>query len=303
MASSGLLASMTAPSLIVRLRETAITSLPPSLLLPVPRSTYLTLDVGNSKLPTLAGPLLTALDSRKNRLTVLGLESNPIKCDCNSMLFQRWLLNHPSTLSVHCHSPVELEGQALQELPESELICGVRSTKAPPTTSTTTTRRTTTTFEPEIIWSVAPTTAKPRMRDPEPTPRSVKSAGVGSIANDDTLIIGIVGGVVAFILLLIIIICIARCRMSSNSRYQGGPLAAPPMMQMPASCTCVKPPAPSSIYMSSSPYSAKGYPPGSQPYYISYPPEEVNMQNMHQHQNMHMDMHYADNASGVHREM
>jgi len=280
---------MTSPTLIVRLRETAITSLPPSLLLPVPRSTQLTLDVGNSKLPSFAGPLLSALDSRKNRLNVLGLESNPINCDCNSLLFQRWLLNHPSMPEVTCDSPVELQGRFLQGLPEEELICGARSTKAPPTT-TTTTQKTTTTVEPEIIWSLSPTTAKPRNRDPEPTPRSVKAAGAGSIANDDTLIIGIVGGVVAFILLLIIIICIARCRMSSASRYQGGPLAAPPMMQMPASCTCVKPPPPSSIYMS--PYSAKGYPSGGQPYYISYPPEEVNMQNMH----MDMHGHYPENA-------
>ncbi|XP_059479596.1 protein artichoke [Neocloeon triangulifer] len=288
-ASSGLLASMTAPTLTVKLRDTAITSLPPSLLLPVPRSTQLTLDVSDSKLTSLAGPLLSALDSRKNRLNVVGVDSNPIKCDCNSVLFQRWLLSHPDMPAVKCESPVDLQGESLQTLPEEELICGVRSTKPPPTTTTSsTTQRASTTAEPEIIWSVAATTTKSRNKDPETTQRPIKSAGSSSsIANDDTLIIGIVGGVVAFILLLIIIICIARCRMSSASRYQGGPLAAPPMFPMPPSCTCVKPP-PSSIYMS--PYSAKGYPAGGQPYYISYPPEEMNMQNMH------MDMHYAESV-------
>ncbi|XP_065339590.1 protein artichoke [Cloeon dipterum] len=291
-ASSGLLASMTAPSLMVRLRDTALTSLPPSLLLPVPRSTQLTLDVANSQLSSLAGPLLSALDSRKNRLHVLGIEDNPIKCDCNSMLFQRWLVAHPDVPQVKCDGPAELRGQVLQALPEEELICGVRTTRpAPPTTTPVpTTERTT--AEPEIIWSVAPTAAKPRSEEPKPTQRPIKSAGsASSIANDDTLIIGIVGGVVAFILLLIIIICIARCRMSSNSRYQGGPLAAPPMFPMPPACTCIKPPPPSSIYMS--PYSAKGYPPASagQPYYVGYPPEEVGMYNMH-----NMDMHYAESV-------
>lgn len=64
------------------------------------------------------------------------------------------------------------------------------------------------TIEPEIIWSVPithPTKIKtklPHMKQP--------------LTNDDTLIIGIVGAVVAFILILIIVICIVRLRMSSN---------------------------------------------------------------------------------------
>lgn len=285
-ASSGLLAGMTAPKLTVRLRETALTSLPPSLLLPVPRSTRLTLDVGNSLLSTLSAPLLNALDSRKNRLTFEGLNSNPINCDCNILAYKRWLLNHPS--NVTCHQPDYHQGKSLLSIPETELICGARPTTRPPVTTTTTQATTTTTKEPQIIWSVPPTE---RARTPEPPVKTVKSAGTNgnTMANDDTLIIGIVGGVVAFILLLIIIICIARCRMSSDRRYRGGPLAAPPMIPLPPACTCVKPP-PSSIYMS--PYTAKmaqqamAYPsPGGQPYYISYPPDDqsVHMETMRSH--------------------
>lgn len=64
------------------------------------------------------------------------------------------------------------------------------------------------TIEPEIIWSIPithPTKIKtklPHMKQP--------------LTNDDTLIIGIVGAVVAFILILIIVICIVRLRMSNN---------------------------------------------------------------------------------------
>lgn len=62
------------------------------------------------------------------------------------------------------------------------------------------------TQEPDIIWSVPITqsakikTKLPQMKQP--------------MSNDDTLIIGIVGGVVAFIAILIIIICIVRLRMT-----------------------------------------------------------------------------------------
>ena len=42
----------------------------------------------------------------------------------------------------------------------------------------------------------------------------------------DALIIGIVGGVVAFIAIIIIIICIVRLRLT-DSQYRGGPLAGP----------------------------------------------------------------------------
>ncbi|KAF4532487.1 hypothetical protein B566_EDAN003063 [Ephemera danica] len=280
-ASSGLLAGMTAPKLTVRLRETALRTLPPSLLLPVPRSTYLTLDVANSELSTLSAPLLAALDSRKNHFKLQGLESNPISCDCNAVQLKQWLIGHPS--NVTCAKPDDLRGQSLLDLPDSELICGKRITRPPTTEMTTTTFSstvtTTSTPELDIIWSVAPTVGK----QPEKTtkrPVNKASSGGNSVTNDDTLIIAIVGGVVAFIALLIIIICIARCRMSSASRYRGGPLAAPPMLPLPA-CTCVKPPPSSSVYMNKMAPQSMAYPPmGGQTYYISYPPEdpEVHME-------------------------
>lgn len=66
-----------------------------------------------------------------------------------------------------------------------------------------------TTQEPEIIWSV-PITQSAKIKTKLPQVKQPMS-------NDDTLIIGIVGGVVAFIAILIIIICIVRLRMSGPS--------------------------------------------------------------------------------------
>jgi hypothetical protein len=77
-----------------------------------------------------------------------------------------------------------------------------------------------TTQEPDIIWSV-PITQSAKIKTKLP---QVKQP----MTNDDTLIIGIVGGVVAFIAILIIIICIVRLRMSGPS-YPNAHLMQMPM--------------------------------------------------------------------------
>lgn len=77
-----------------------------------------------------------------------------------------------------------------------------------------------------------------------------------TLANDDTLIIGIVGGVIGFIVILIIIICIVRLRMINNNSVVTSQHCMNP------GCPCPKylgspymtPMAPSSYYMSSMPY-------------------------------------------------
>lgn len=74
-----------------------------------------------------------------------------------------------------------------------------------------------TTSEPEIIWSI-PITHPAKIKSKVP---NVKQP----LTNDDTLIIGIVGAVVAFILILIIVICIVRLRIS-NGMVQMPPGAA-----------------------------------------------------------------------------
>merc|ERR1712228_392514 len=81
----------------------------------------------------------------------------------------------------------------------------------------------------------------------------------------DTVIIGIVGGVVAFITIIIIIICIVRLRLT-DSQYRGGPLAGPLALRAQGKCTCLKP-VPPTLYGAAS----LGPPPPA----LSYPSTPV----------------------------
>lgn len=103
------------------------------------------------------------------------------------------------------------------------------------------------TQEPEIIWSV-PITQAAKIKTKLP---QVKQP----MTNDDTLIIGIVGGVVAFIAILIIIICIVRLRMSGPN-YPNTHLMQMPMG--PGSVQLSYKTAPTPIY-AVPPYAAQNY--------------------------------------------
>ncbi|XP_014252515.1 chaoptin [Cimex lectularius] len=288
--SSSALAGLKSPEITVELRGTSLNILPPALLIPLPRSSKVKLDVSDSLLSTLTTQFLTALDDRRGDLTLIGLDSNPISCDCNARALRRSGLGS----KIICSSPPHLEGKLLVEIADDELTCDphrpTTSTTEPPSTYRTS-RITMRTTEPDIIWSVAPPTTTHRM----PTKTLM---GATMINNDDTLIISIVGGVVAFIAVLIIIICIVRLRWTDNP-YPGNPMGpVPPMMPHcnNPGCPCPKLPpmlpigtpygptyatlpskrhAPNSI---SPPlrasYSTLGrahYPP-NQPFYIAYPP-------------------------------
>ncbi|XP_073982739.1 uncharacterized protein [Rhodnius prolixus] len=290
--SSSALAGLKSPEVTIELRGTSLNSLPPALLIPLPRSSKVKLDITDSMLATLTPQFLSALDDRRGDISLIGLASNPLTCDCNSRALRRSSL----ASGIKCDSPLHLAGKYLTEIADDELTCDPHK----PTTSTTeaattyrTSKITMRTMEPDIIWSVAPTTTTHRPHMVRPM------AGSTAINNDDTLIISIVGGVVAFIAILIIIICIVRLRWNDN-QYRGG--VVPPFMphcNNPA-CPCPKLPpliptmtppymptyatlpnkrhAPSSI---SPPlrasYSTLGrgpYPAPSQPFYIAYPPGE-----------------------------
>lgn len=128
-----------------------------------------------------------------------------------------------------------MHGRLLIEVGDDELTC---NPKKPTTTTAQSVEETAATFppappkpssriltrptthEPDIIWSVPITqSAKIKTKMPQVKP---------PMSNDDTLIIGIVGGVVAFIAILIIIICIVRLRMSGPS-YPNAHLMQMPM--------------------------------------------------------------------------
>ena len=251
----GAFAGISSDQIEIRLKETQISNIPTAIFFPVPMSSQINLDVRGSRLSSLGPQLINTLDSKQRHIRLEGLGSNPIYCDCNARALQRWLKQkaiedtlYADLAEVRCAAPDPLAGKLLADLPEDELTCDGRST-------TTTTElefmagNVTTTPYPDIITSsdnqqsrLPRTTSKPSLRQPQPT----KTAGGNGPYNMDALIIGIVGGVVAFIAIIIIIICIVRLRLT-DSQYRGGPLAGPLALRAQGKCTCLKP-VPPTLY-------------------------------------------------------
>ncbi|XP_034945170.1 chaoptin [Chelonus insularis] len=198
------------PHLKIGLKNSSIESLPAALFFPVPRSTQVDLDISGSKFSTISAQFITALDERNGMVRVRGLETNPIKCDCETKNLWRWLRIISNNLQVRCKSPEHLANKLLMDLTEDVLSCERISTK-PQMTQTTPGTRPIGSSEPEIIWTVAPTVTDNRNKNYQD-----KNGLPVTGTTDDTLIIGIVGGVVAFIAIAIIIICICRLKWSSQ---------------------------------------------------------------------------------------
>ncbi|GBP47928.1 Chaoptin [Eumeta japonica] len=286
--SSGVLAGLKAPAITVRFRNTSVTNLPPALLFPLPRSSQITIDIAGSQLGTLQPQLLVALDDRRADLSMFGLDTNPIRCDCNARALRRWLPN-VGIEDVRCASPDHLAGFLLTEIGDDELSCDTRRRTTVTSSSTSASTSSTprliqrTSAEPDIIWSVAPSHERPKVSG---EPKGAPVVGVVSSGNDDNLIIGIVGGVVAFIAILIVAICIVRLKMTSTS-YRGGPLAnAPPTgaspvwgAAWPGYAATLPPPSLSTATLPHKIQSGPGSvrylaPPPPAPYFISLPPHD-----------------------------
>lgn len=253
--SSGALAGLKYRQVYISIQNTSLTALPPSLLIALPRSSVIQLDVFDNQLTTLSSQFLAALDDRRSLLKLNGLRSNPVYCDCNVRALRR----SPLALDLVCSAPAFVAGSLLIEIPDDDLTCDVsRQTTTTTTTSTTTTtaapatpgsaivkapskgtQSRATTTEPDIIWSLPPATAA----TPNLQQKTAGAAGkqppnlaAATVTNDDTLIIGIVAGVVVFIAILVIIICIVRIRLST-AEYNSHMNALPPVLGAPMHCT------------------------------------------------------------------
>ena len=240
--STGAFAGITSPEIDISITNTSLKTIPSAVFFPVPTSSKIQFDIGGNEMTSLSPQLLSTLEDRQRSIILKGLNKNPIFCDCNARPLQRWLLSKEAQgglgkdlRPVECAGPSSLTGKLLVSIPEDELSCDGRTT----TTTTEvifTTSRTTTSSEPDIIWSVPPTEA------PSKAEKESKGKEKGAKMNNmDALIIGIVGGVVAFIAILIIIICIVRLR-TTETQYQGGPLVGPLALRAQGKCTCLKPP-------------------------------------------------------------
>ncbi|KAG8238857.1 hypothetical protein J437_LFUL018463 [Ladona fulva] len=239
----GSLAGLSAPDLEIRLLDTQVTSIPPTLFFPLPKSSKIILDISGAKMTSVPSSLLASFDSRKETLEVRGLQWNPISCDCSARSLRRWLLLRRLSDGAVCASPPSLSGRRLPDkVSEEDLGCERRSTDA---VSTSTAKPTS--AEPEIIWSLPPA--------PSPAPNLREEKPERPAANDDALVVGVVGGVVAFIALLAAGICVARVRLSAGGRYRGGPLAAGQRTPAGMECACrpaSKPMPP--LYVNRTPY-------------------------------------------------
>ncbi|XP_015590280.1 protein artichoke [Cephus cinctus] len=199
--------------LYIGLKNSSIESIPAALFFPVPRSTKIELDISGSQFSKISPQLLAALDERSGTVKLLGLDTNPINCDCESKHLWRWLKSSRNVTPIRCKTPEYLFGRVFTDLPEDYLSCDHTSSTKFQTTETTTSMKSTTS-EPEIIWTVAPTAHD--MQNKHHNGDLANSSTGNTTGTDDTLIIGIVGGVVAFIAIVVIIICICRIRWSNQ---------------------------------------------------------------------------------------
>ncbi len=262
--ATGALMGLSSSDVAIEIRDTSVVNVPTAFFFPVPMSSHISLDVTDSQLSSVGPQLLNMLESKQRHIKLTGLSSNPVFCDCNARALQRWLQDKEDD-SVRCSAPDALAGKLLSALPADELTCEGR-------TSTTTTElefkaeSTTLTPEPDIITGADD--AKPTTKSPKTSkrpPRDPLPKQAGTPYNMDALIIGIVGGVVAFIAIIIIIICIVRLRLT-DSQYRGGPLAGPLALRAQGKCTCLKP-VPPTIYGTAANGNANGY--------LSYPSTPV----------------------------
>lgn len=102
--SSGVFAGLKNKNLQIRLQNTSLTSLQPALFFPVPRSAIVNLDISGSMITVLSSQFLSVLEDRRNSLTLTGLDSNPVNCDCNARALRRWISNS-HMIDIKCYTP------------------------------------------------------------------------------------------------------------------------------------------------------------------------------------------------------
>ena len=226
--SGGAFAGINSPILEIGLVNTSITSLSPQVFIPVPMSSQITLDVDNSKIPSVSEEFLENLNPRSRNLELKGLESNPLYCDCHARPLRTWILSkNPSNIlyNITCAAPKQHIGRLIRNIEESLLTCeGLPTTTTTDPPSFTDTRVPITTDNIITIEDVK-------------APKSTKSSKKASVLNDmDILIIGIVGGVIAFVAIVILIGCLVKYLCDSSKKNKQSHAGVP--------CTCIKPPLP-----------------------------------------------------------
>ncbi|KAL1441633.1 hypothetical protein MTO96_008592 [Rhipicephalus appendiculatus] len=270
--SSSAFAGIRGRELRVSISDTSLSDLPTTIFLPLPLSTKRIVNVNYNQIKRINPQLLTALSSKQAILKIEGIQENPITCDCNLIPLWRWIQDHKSTredddeqgnnaalIDLACVEPHHLNKILIVNLQMDDLFCddeandeeneetsatssrlhkvttagGVTTTRTSTTPSNNIVRKTSPPHrkEPEIIYE-APTTVRPR-----------QASGQSVLTKVDTMIIGIVAGVVAFVCILIMVICIVRLRRSRPHGHYASTTGPMPIVNgHAAKCTCLKPP-------------------------------------------------------------
>ncbi|CAL1281624.1 unnamed protein product [Larinioides sclopetarius] len=253
--STSAFAGMLSPLIKIQLTETSIDTFTDKIFLPLPLSSKIEFDISDNKIQRLTPEMLSILDNKQVDIVVQGVNSNPINCDCNIHFFWQWLHDKTNASfnrhqgygmlsTLMCSDPSRLKNQKIKDLTLDDLTCdessSFRSTETTSDMSTFTTsvvKETTSNREHPFIIFEQPVTKKPSV----PFSYVPASDTRSTLTKVDTMIIGIVAGVVAFVCILIIIICIIRLR-RAHPLYTAGPLAGPLAFRAQGKCTCLKPP-------------------------------------------------------------
>lgn len=231
--SSSSLAGINSPEIMISLSDSGISSLSSNVFRPLPLMSKITFDLTKSQLTTITPDILSTVGNKQVDITLLGLETNPLSCDCHLISLWKYLREKPSSYKFVCFSPSQLRGRRLKSLREEDLVCREDSSSTIPSTKPQKpVIHTTPSFE--VLYEHT-STRKPLMPVP---PGAIDRTALTKV---DTMIIGIIAGVVAFVCILIIIICIIRLR-RARPHYTAGPLAGPLALRAQGKCTCLKPP-------------------------------------------------------------
>lgn len=271
----------------ITFKDTQLTTLLPSAFQPLPASTHLQLFVIHNQMTTLAPQFMNFLDERRARITLHGLQTNPIACDCHLRPMQRWVRDRTQRGSLDladltCAQPPNLQGRFVLEIPEQQLVC------AKPTTTTTTTIIPSTTVESTTVednlnhLTINTEEELEVVYEAPAPPAPPKEGRITTLNTMDSVIIGVVVGVVAFVCLLIVIICVVKLRHNRPAPHA--------ISGCPSQCTCMKPNGPpmcqcSPNYPPHPPHGmgslsvkamplTRGGPYPNPPYYVTYPESE-----------------------------
>lgn len=133
--SPSFLVGMKSSEISVTVRNTSITVLS-NTLASLPVSTKVTLDLGDNLITSFTDTFIQSIDNKQNSLKIIGVNRNPIACDCKLESFWKYInlrlklipnakYFNPieDLLNVTCASPDELKGLKVSEIDLSSLTC------------------------------------------------------------------------------------------------------------------------------------------------------------------------------------